>query len=92
MRNIIIDIKRKNKKELIDDILKNKNTKKVPQYTTDTESFKNKTISEEDLRRILFWLSVTNKDICTYLHTWFEEKKYYIIDNSCGLSSKLKPK
>ena len=50
------------------------------------------TLSENDLRRILFWNSLFASDLCAYLHIWMDKKGYVLEDNTCGSSEKRKPK
>ena len=49
-------------------------------------------LSENELRRILFWCSLFTSDLCSYLHIWMDKKGYVLEDNTCGSSEKRKPK
>ena len=51
-------------------------------------------LPEEELRRIYFWSIQVAKDLCAYLHIWFEKqgRTYFTESAGCGSSSKVKPK
>ena len=52
----------------------------------------NPSATEEELKRILFWGSLTKNDMCSYMHVWLKNNGYYKVDNTCGASDKSKPK
>ena len=78
-----IAIQKMNRKNLLDDIKSDKDLLKrmIPDSTTDAE-----------LKRILFWGSLLKKDMCSYIHIWLKNSKYYEVDETCGASDKIKPK
>lgn len=69
-----------NKAKLLLEIKKNK-------YVQDR--YNNK-LSENELRRILFWGKQQIKPICTYLRNWFENNKLLVEDPGCGKIGKIK--
>lgn len=52
----------------------------------------NASATDEDLKRILFWGSLTKNDMCSYMNVWLKNNRYYHEDGSCGASDKSKPK
>ena len=49
--------------------------------------------TDYELRRILFWASLTKKDMCSYMYIWLKDKDYCDeADKTCGASDKVKPK
>lgn len=68
--------------ELSEKIKKHLPTLKIPKDATDDE-----------LRRILFWCSLTKNDMCSYMYIWLKDKDYCDEeDKTCGASDKVKPK
>ena len=52
-----------------------------------------KDATDDELRRILFWCSLTKNDMCSYIHFWLNELNYCDEeDKTCGASDKVKPK
>ena len=63
-------------------------TDKEPELKTTINS----STTDDELRRILFWGSLTKYDMCSYMHIWLKNNRYYQVDNTCGASDKSKPK
>jgi len=71
------------KEQIIKEIQRKSTVKNRPHIMSETE---------QELKRIMFWGYQTKEDICSYLHSWFKNNKYYIVNDSCGASNKPKPK
>jgi hypothetical protein len=83
MKKVFNDIKVMNKKQLVADIKSNKYIDKRIDPS----------LSDEELKRILFWGSQTIPTLCGYLHIWLSKTPYLIPDDrTCGSSDKTKPK
>ena len=52
----------------------------------------NDSTTDDELKRTLFWGSLTKDDMCSYMHVWLKNNRYYKVDSTCGASDKSKPK
>ena len=83
MKKVFNDINSMNKKQLLANIKSNKYIDKRIDPS----------VSDEELKRILFWGSQTIPTLCGYLHIWLSKTPYFIPDDkTCGSSDKTKPK
>jgi hypothetical protein len=82
MKRVFNDINGMNKNQLLTGIKSNKYIDKRIDPS----------LSDEELKRILFWGSQTIPTLCGYLHIWLSKTPYLIVDNTCGSSDKTKPK
>lgn len=47
-------------------------------------------VSDETLRKVVFWYGVSRQEICAVVRRWFEENNLMVEDNSCGVQTKRK--
>ena len=81
-----------NKYQEIKDMTRSKLMEEIKKLSKHLWKLINSSTTDDELKRILFWGSLTKNDMCSYMHVWLKNNRYYKVDSTCGASDKSKPK